>query len=54
MSIPSLELGVRVSAFAFEIDISILKIILDVEYFIKSMIHQMLKFLKRIAYFMTR
>ena len=27
------------------------KIILEVEYFIKSMIYQMLKFFKRIAYF---
>ena len=30
------------------------KIILEVEYFIKSMIYQMLKFFKRIAYFIPR
>ena len=36
------------------IDISMCKIILEVKYFIKGMIHQMLKFLKRIAYFIPR
>ena len=30
------------------------KIILEVEYFIKNMIYQMLKFSKRIAYFILR
>ena len=30
------------------------KVILEVEYFIKSMIYQMLKFFKRIAYFIPR
>ena len=30
------------------------KIVLEVEYFIKSMIYQMLKFFKRIAYFIPR
>ena len=49
MSRPGLELGVRVSAFAFSqtkiifkltIDISKCKIVLEVEYFIKSMIYQ--------------
>ena len=30
------------------------KIILEVEYFIKSMIYPMLKFFKRIAYFISR
>ena len=30
------------------------KIILEVEYFIKSMIYQTLKFVKRIAYFISR
>ena len=30
------------------------KIILEVEYFIKSIIYQMLKFFKRIAYFIPR
>ena len=30
------------------------KIILEVEYFIKGMIYQMLKFFKRIAYFISR
>ena len=64
MSCFGLELGVRVSAFAFSqtfkiifkltIDISMFKIILEVEYFIKSMIYQMLKFFKRIAYFIPR
>ena len=55
MSRPGLELGVRVSSFAFSqiickltIDISMWKIVLEAEYFIKSMIYQMLKFSKRI------
>ena len=30
------------------------KMILEVEYFIKSVIYQMLKFFKRIAYFLSR
>ena len=53
-----LGLGVCVSAFAFSqrltIDISMCKIILEVKYFIKSMIYQTLKFLKRIACFILR
>ena len=36
------------------IDISMGKIILEVEYFIKTMIHQKLEFFKRIAYFIPR
>ena len=40
--------------FKLTIDISMCKIILEVEYFIKSMIYQMLKFFKRIAYFISR
>ena len=63
MSRPGLELGVRVStAFAFftkiifklTIEISMCKIMLEVEYFIKSIIYQMLKFFKRITYFIPR
>ena len=53
-----LGLVVCVSAFAFSqrlaIDISRCKIILEVKYFIKSMIYQTLKFLKRIACFIPR
>ena len=53
-----LGLAVCVSAFAFSqrlaIDISRSKIILEVKYFIKSMIYQTLKFLKRIACFIPR
>ena len=40
--------------FKLTIDIFMCKIILEVEYFIKSMIYQMLKFFKRIAYFISR
>ena len=40
--------------FKLTIDISKCKIILEVEYFIKSMIYQMLEFFKRIAYFISR
>ena len=40
--------------FKLAIDIFMCKIILEVEYFIKSMIYQMLKFFKRIAYFISR
>ena len=40
--------------FKLTIDISKCKIILEVEYFIKSIIYQMLKFFKRIAYFIPR
>ena len=40
--------------FIFTIHISMRKIILEVEYFIKSMIYQMLKFFKRMAYFILR
>ena len=61
MSRRGLELGVRVCALLFAkiifkltIDIFMCKIILEVEYFIKSMIYQMLKFFKRIAYFISR
>ena len=57
-----IELGGRVSAFVFftkiilklTIDISMRKIILEMDYFAKSMIYQMLKFFKRIAYFIPR
>ena len=56
---PSLELGVRVSAFALSqtifkltIDISMRKIMLKMEYFINSVIYQMLKkIFKRIISF---
>ena len=60
MSHSGLELGVRVSAqfcfftkiiFKLNIDISMCEITLEVEYFITSMIYQMLKSFKRIAYF---
>ena len=61
MSRPGLELDVRVCALLFTkiifkltIDISMCKIILEVEYFIKSTIYQMLKFFKRIACFTSR
>ena len=65
MSRAGLELGFCVTAFAFSqryifkltIDISMsamCKIILEVKYFIKSMIYQMLEFLKRIACFILR
>ena len=62
MSRPGLKLGVRVSAFAFctqiifklTIGIFMRKIISEVKYSIKSMIYQMLKFFKRIAYFIPR
>ena len=40
--------------FKLTIDISMGKIILEVEYFIKSMIYQMLRFFKRTAYFIPR
>ena len=40
--------------FKLTIDISMRKIILEVKYFIKSMIYQVLKFLKRIACFIPR
>ena len=40
--------------FKLTIYIPMCKIILEVEYFIKSMIYQMLKFFKRIAYFIPR
>ena len=55
---PCLELGVRVSAFAFSqfifkltIEVSLRKIIVEMEYFITSMIDQMLKSFKRITSF---
>ena len=59
---PRLELSVRVSAFAFSQRLFLYslstfltsKIILEVEYFIKSMVYQMLKFYKRMAYFIPR
>ena len=38
-------------SFKLTIDISVRKIILEIEHFIKSMIYQMLKFFKRIASF---
>ena len=60
-AISGLELGVRVSLLLFHndyfkltIDISMGKIMLEVEYFIKRMIYQMLKFCERIAYFIPR
>ena len=40
--------------FKLTIDISMFKIILEVEYCVKSMIYQMLNFIKRIAYFIPR
>ena len=40
--------------FKLTIDISMCKIILEVEYFVKSMIYQMFKFFKIIAYFIPR
>ena len=40
--------------FKLTIDISMCKIMLEVIYFIKSMIYQMLKLFKRIAYFIPR
>ena len=40
--------------FELTIDISMCKVILEVEFFKKSMIYQMLKFFKRIAYFIPR
>ena len=40
--------------FKLTIDISMCKIILEVEYFVKSTIYQMLKFFKRIACFTCR
>ena len=40
--------------FKLTIDISMRKMIVEVEYFIKSMIYQMLKFFKIIAYFIPR
>ena len=40
--------------FKLTIDIFMCKIILEVEYFIKSMMYQMLKFFIRIAYFISR
>ena len=40
--------------FKLTVDISMCKIILEVEYFIKSMIFQMLEFFKRIAYLIPR
>ena len=59
---PRLELSVRVSAFAFSQRLFLYslstfltsKIILEVEYFMKSMIYQMLKFYKRMAYLIPR
>ena len=40
--------------FKLTIDISMYKITLEVKYFLKSMIYQMLKFFERIAYFISR
>ena len=55
MSRPGLELGVFTKIiFKLTIDISMRKIILEVEYVIKRMIYQLLKFFKRIAYFIPR
>ena len=55
MSRPGLELGVLTKIiFRLTIDISMRKIILEVEYVIKRMIYQLLKFFKRIAYFIPR
>ena len=55
---PRLELGVCLSAFLFTksifkltIEISMHKIILKMEYFINSMIYQMLKFFKKVTSF---
>ena len=46
---PGLELDAE-SHFKLTIGISLPKIILEVEYLIKSMIYQMLKFFRRIAF----
>ena len=63
MSRPGLELIGRLRVcfwfftkiiFKLTIDISMCKIILEVEYFIESVIYQMLKIFKRIAYFIPR
>ena len=55
MSRPGLELGVFTKIiFKLTIDISMRKIILEVEYVIKRMIYQLLKIFKRIAYFIPR
>ena len=55
MSRPGLELGVFTKIiFKLTIDISMRKIILEVEYVIKRMIYQLLKFFKRIAHFIPR
>ena len=55
MSRSGLELGVFTKIiFKLTIDISMRKIILEVEYVIKRMIYQLLKFFKRIAYFIPR
>ena len=62
MSRPGLELAFACLLLLFHkdysvkltIEISMCKIILEVEYFIKSMIYKMLKVLKRIAYFIPR
>ena len=62
MSRPGLEFGrLRVRfcfftkiIFKLTIDIPMYKILLEVKYFMKSMIYQMLKFLKRIACFIPR
>ena len=58
---PGLELDVCVCALLFykdyfklTIDISMCKIILEVEYFIKSAIYQILKFSNRIACFRSQ
>ena len=48
------RLGLELGVLKLTIDISMHKIILEMEYFIESMIYQMLKFFKRIAYFIPR
>ena len=51
MSRPGLELGVFTKIiFKLTIDISMRKIILEVEYVVKRMIYQLLKFFKSLAF----
>ena len=45
------RLGFELGVLKLTIDISMRKIILEMEYFIKSMIYQIVKFFKRIASF---
>ena len=60
MNVPLPGVGIHVSAFTFSqtkiifklsINISMRKVILEMEYFINNMMYQMLKFFKRITSF---